>query len=84
LFPGFLFFWRLALLLTQRLLSSTNVHEILGVSREGLRKMRARGAAPKAERCGSVSITRLDDFVSWIAKELARATRSRFLRRLAK
>ena len=71
------------MLSTQRLLSSTDVQAILGISREGFRKLRQRGAAPKAERCGSVSVTPVSSFIDFIARELARATRPRWIRRLS-
>jgi predicted DNA-binding transcriptional regulator AlpA len=74
----------LDLLSTQRLLSATNITEILGVSREGLRKMRQRGEAPKSTRVGSVAVTTFDDFLTWIAGELSRTCRPRWLRRLGR
>ena len=72
------------MLSAEKLLSATDVQRVLGLSREGLRKMRGRGEAPKSVRVGCVAVTPLDSFISWIAQELCRATRPRFLRRLAK
>jgi predicted DNA-binding transcriptional regulator AlpA len=71
------------MLSADRLLSATDVVKVCGISREALRKMRQRGEAPPATRVGCVTITLLDSFVDWIAKELARATRPRWLRKLA-
>lgn len=69
---------------TDRLLSATDIIRACGISREGLRQMRRRGAAPPAQRVGGVSITTLDDFVGWIARELSRVTRPRWMRQLAR
>jgi hypothetical protein len=66
------------------LLSSTDVTKVLGLSREGLRQLRQRDAAPPAIRVGSVAVTPLDAFVDWVAKELARACRPRWMRKLRK
>ena len=72
------------MLSAEKLLSATDVQRVLGLSREGLRKMRARGEAPKSMRVGCVAITPLNDFVSWIARELSRTCRPRWMRRLAR
>ena len=56
------------MLSAQRLLSSTNVQEILGLSREGLRKMRARGEVPPAIQVGAVNVTPLSSFVDWLSR----------------
>jgi hypothetical protein len=72
------------MLSAEKLLSATDVQRVLGLSREGLRKLRQRGDAPPAVRVGAVSLTPLDDFVSWVARELVRANRPKWLRRLAR
>jgi predicted DNA-binding transcriptional regulator AlpA len=72
------------MLSTQRSLSSTDMTRVLGISRQALCDMKRRGGAPKSIRVGSVSLTPVQSFIDWIARELARATRPRFLRRLGK
>ena len=64
------------MLSAEKLLSATDVHRVLGLSREGLRKMRARGEAPKSVRVGSVNVTPLGSFLDWVSRELARACRN--------
>ena len=72
------------MLSAQRLLGSSDVQKVLGISREALRKMRLRGEAPKSTRVGCVAVTPLDSFVDWISRELSRACRPRWMRRLAR
>jgi hypothetical protein len=72
------------MLSAEKLLSATDVQRVLGLSREGLRKLRKRGDGPMSVRVGGVAVTSLDDFVSWIADRLARSCRPRWLRRLGK
>jgi hypothetical protein len=47
------------MLSAEKLLSATDIQRVLGLSRESLRKMRARGEAPKSVRVGSVNVTPL-------------------------
>jgi hypothetical protein len=63
------------LLSTENLLSATDVQRVLGLSREGLRKLRRRGDGPPSTKVGAVSITPLDSFVDWISRELSRTCR---------
>jgi predicted DNA-binding transcriptional regulator AlpA len=70
------------MLSSQTLLSATDVARTLRISRQALHDMKRRGAAPESVRVGSVSVTTLDSFIDWIARELCRATRRRWMRRL--
>jgi hypothetical protein len=72
------------MLSAETLLSATDVQRVLGLSREGLRKMRARGEAPKSVRVGSVNVTPLGSLLDWVSRELARACRPKWMRRLAR
>jgi predicted DNA-binding transcriptional regulator AlpA len=68
----------------RRLLSATDVMKVCGISRQALGKMRLKGDGPPSAKVGSVAITPLDTFLDWISRELSRATRPRWLRKLAK
>jgi len=72
------------MLSAEKLLSATDVQRVLGLSREGLRQLRKRDAAPPSMKVGCVAVTPVPSFVDWLAKELARACRPRWMRRLAR
>jgi predicted DNA-binding transcriptional regulator AlpA len=72
------------MLSAEKLLSATDVQRVLGLSREGLRKLRKRGDGPKSMRVGSVNVTPLRSFLDWVSRELARACRPKWMRRLAR
>ncbi len=84
MFRAFRFWEDEVLISAQRLLSATDVVKVCGISRTTLSKMRLRGDGPPSTKVGSVAITPLDTFLDWISQELSRATRPRWLRKLAK
>ena len=80
---GLFHFWRLDLLSANRLLSAADTAHVLGISGEGLRQMRKRGAAPPAMRVGAVNATLVDCLIDRLAAQLCRAQRPKWMRRLA-
>jgi predicted DNA-binding transcriptional regulator AlpA len=65
-----------------QLLSAADVAKACGISREAFRKMRARNEGPRTIQIGRTVVVTLRDFVDWLAEQLVKATRPRWLRRL--
>jgi hypothetical protein len=64
------------------ILSASDVAKACGISREAFRKMRNRGDGPDTIRVGRTAIVSVGSFVDWLAGELVKATRPRWLRQL--